>query len=294
MIQKVGISDGFICWAEGDSNSSTYRIMARDLNTNTEFVVEPLINGHLVWSVGKGYIVWMSNPERFSDYYEDIGVYNLRNRNKSQIHVTPGYRNNVRMSDTKVIWYESKNLRGLDILTNESFTYPLLGYSSDLDTLFEFTNDYIAYYDRGKIIVYNLTNGTQTNIPTSDKYTDIKISGDILVWLDYSGGRAGDLVAYDLLAEKETRLPETWSHSWNESVSGDVIIWVDDRNDRYDDIYGYDLQTGTEFPICTAPGYQQRPVIENNTVVWIDRRNGWNAECSIYGAQISRNTSNNK
>jgi len=298
IIQTLGISDGFICWQEGNPNTSTYRIMARELVAKTDFVIEPFSSGHLVWAAGEGYIVWMSNPEQFSDYYENIWVYDLRNRNKSQRNVTPGYRDNVRMSGTHVLWYESgtKSLKGLDIVTNEALTYPLLGYSRDLDHFFEFNKDYIVFYDRGQIVVYNIENGATTNIPTSEKYSSIKLSGNILVWLDESRGRAGDLIAYNLLTGKETRLPETWSHSWQQSVSGDIIVWEDDRNDpdRNYDIYGYDLQTGTEFPICTAPGYQQWPAIENDTVVWFDRRNGLFTEYLIYGAQIIRNTSNNK
>jgi len=168
IIQSVGISDGFVCWIEGDPNSHTYRIMARELDTKTDFVIEPFIAGHLVWSVGEGYIVWMSNPERFSSYYEDIWVYDLRNRNKSQRRVTPGYLHNVQMSGTRVLWYESgtKSLKGLDVVNNESLTYPLLGSSSELNLLFDFNDDYIAFWDRGQIIVYNITDGTQTNIPT--------------------------------------------------------------------------------------------------------------------------------
>lgn len=303
IIRTLGISDGFICWQEGDPNTSTYRIMARELVTKTDFVIEPFSSGNLVWAVGEGYVVWMRSPSQFSDDFENIWVYDLRNRNKFQRNVMPGHRDNVRMSGTHVLWDESfwwkpetKKLTGLDILTNEALTYPLLGHSSHDDQVFEFNSDYIVFYDRVQIIVYNIENGTKTNIPTSEKYSSIKIDGNILVWLDESRGRAGDLIAYNLLTGKETRLPETWSHSWQQSVSGDIIVWLDDRNDpdRNYDIYGYDLQTGTEFPVCTAPGYQQWPVIENDTVVWIDRRNGVSAGYSIYGAQILRNTSNNK
>jgi beta propeller repeat protein len=292
IVQTLGISDGFICWQEGDPNTSTYRLMARELVTKTDFVIEPFSSGNPVWVAGEGYIVWMRNPEQFSNYYENIWVYDLKNRNKSQGNVMPGYRDNVRMSGTQVLWYESKSLKGFDIVTNEALTYPLLGHSSEWHEVFEFNKDYIVFYDRGQIIVYNIENRTKTNIPTSEKYSSIKLSGNILVWLDYSRGRAGDLIAYDLLTGKETRLPETWSHSWQQSVSDDIIVWLDDRNDPHIyDIYGYDLQTGTEFPVCTAPGYQEWPVIENDTVVWIDRRNGPFAGYSIYGAQILRNTS---
>jgi hypothetical protein len=89
-IQGISITDGFICWEDGDVNTDTYRIMARELATKTEFVIDPFDKGHLVWKADEGYVIWMRNPEEFSSHFENMWVYDLRNREKFQIPLLAG------------------------------------------------------------------------------------------------------------------------------------------------------------------------------------------------------------
>jgi beta propeller repeat protein len=132
--------------------------------------------------------------------------------------------------------------------------------------------------------VYDIIDHTNEKFNTEGDINDLSIQGNTVVWIDRSGGKAGDLVTYDFARQVMVRLPETWSYVIEPSIWGSLVVWVDNRN-RDQDIYGYNLKTRTEFPICTSPGDQNSPAIDGDKVVWVDQRDGYNNPV-IHGARI--------
>lgn len=145
--------------------------------------------------------------------------------------------------------------------------------------------DYIAWAQneassvRDGIYVYNLTTGSKTLVVQGRDMWSPDISGDKVVWMDYSALQY-DIRMYDITTGTERNITNDVYYQGEPAISGDKIVWTDNRNGNYD-IYMYNLTTNTETQITSDWNNPYNPAISGDKIVWVDWRYG-NADIFMY------------
>ncbi len=165
------------------------------------------------------------------------------------------------------------------------------GMDPDID------GDRVAWrnWSTGKIIVYDLADGTRQNASTMGGTVQMitpAVSGSIVVWTDYrNSSKYGDIYMRDLSqpadepvsqASADPAIPAVKKDKRHPDIDGDVVVWEDWRNAYQDDwgwwhnpdIYMKDLSTGVEQSVCTNTSDQYAPVVSGDRVYWMDYRSG--------------------
>ena len=138
------------------------------------------------------------------------------------------------------------------------------------------------------IYMYNLSDGTETQITTSDgDQTNPAIYGDKIVWRDNRSGHV-DIYMYKISDGSETNITSDDLYQMNPAIYGDKIVWSDAKN-----IYMYDSNTNINNPkrqitSYTDDKYQPNPVIYGDKIVYNNMRSG-DYDIYIYNLSIEDN-----
>ena len=148
----------------------------------------------------------------------------------------------------------------------------------------------ILYNDNG-LHVFDIANGSVSDIPTSTTAVSFDMDGNWIVWASGYGhstyNTPSNIYLHNMQTGQETRLTSSDNAS-NPSISGDRIVYQEERNGNFD-IVLYNITTKIQSVICSDPHDQVSPVIDGDTVVWQDYRLG---HTRYYGYDERQPTSN--
>jgi len=290
---SLAISGNIVVWV--DERDGIYGIRGYDLVKKNEFPIcsklDYLAVGSSTVKISGDIVVWYNYSPTTSF---DIWGYDLKTITQFPICTEEGVQLRPRISGDIVLW---QNERGdifvYNLATKDISTIPVSphDYQHDVDI----SGDIIVWIGFDGVYGYHIKDRKKFPISIGYNKQDVCISENTVIWLDVSPtspfwqeGRGGDIIAYDLAAQKEFRLPRTWAYvysdAYNVAVSEDFVVWSCGGMNSID-VYGYDPITRVKFPICVEDGFQTCVAADSNIVVWKDWRN---YKSGIYGARISR------
>ncbi|MBN2239100.1 MAG: hypothetical protein JW712_04950 [Dehalococcoidales bacterium] len=258
----------------------SYDLNTGDNETLMEFdplkyrVDPPAVSGDLlIWSQAD---VTGKEPEtiRQSDLNYDIYAYDLKTKKTRQITNDERVQRMALIAGDWVIWTESGNI-----------------YAHNLDT-----------EEEKRITAY----------PTAEGYSNLAVSGDLVVWSDHRYGdpavksRPGNIAdynneifAYNLKTGEEQRITNYEGNDHYPAVQGNRITWLRQITFREGDIMVYDLETGKETKVSSSGYADYTPSVYGDRVVWMDAalsngntnndviENGIPGGANIYGYDFS-------
>lgn len=123
----------------------------------------------------------------------------------------------------------------------------------------------------------DLSNGEIFEVSSSGSSPDV--SGDIIVWQDYSGDpeHGSDIMGMNVVTGEKFSIASGLGNQRWAKISGENVIWLDYE---LGGIVGKNLRTGYEF---MAPGTHAQMDIDGNRLVWAMPVDG---DWRIYGAVI--------
>lgn len=155
-----------------------------------------------------------------------------------------------------------------------------LGSGSDPDIY----GDKVVWSSNGSIHLYDITNGTDTELDSSSA-SHPAIYGDKIVWLDNSSGNP-NLCVYDVLTGGKFLITEnvtgdnTYMTGSKPAIYGNIIVWQDYIDNeipenRTSSVYIYDLSTLIQTKISNDGCYFiGSPDIYEDRIVWINNSGG--------------------
>lgn len=148
---------------------------------------------------------------------------------------------------------------------------------------------------KADIYALDLNGGTEQRLTAAPNGMDPAISGDTVVWRDWSTSK---IVAHDLTDDSQQNVNLSTGQVATPAISGNIVVWVDSRNStQYGDIYMRNLTQPTDAPVSLGSSLgsvnnkkkdKLNPAIDGNIVVWEDWRNavqdpnGWWGNPDIY------------
>ncbi len=137
----------------------------------------------------------------------------------------------------------------------------------------------------------DLADDTERDIYTSGDSHYPDISGDFVVWEEYSADLNGDIRLRDLSGALHSGtsfvVADGLDPQTAPAVHGDVVVWERWSSATSSDIRLRDLGADTTMTVCDATGDQTEPDVYGDIVVWQDERG---ADADIYMYDLATDT----
>ncbi len=129
---------------------------------------------------------------------------------------------------------------------------------------------------RTDVLLYDSGTGElrRLNPHVGSRQGNADIDGDIVTWVDATGGTA-DVVYRSLATGRFVDITPGDGHADWPRVAGSRIVWGDRRYGDQSDIYEYDLRTGSEKRVTFDPVDQQYADVSDHWLVWSEKGRSW-------------------
>jgi beta propeller repeat protein len=146
---------------------------------------------------------------------------------------------------------------------------------------------YVVHSPQADIGLYDNALGGGTQI-TNDAAIQARprLSGDVVVWEDYTNGNA-DVMGWQIsTAGPVFVIASGQSNQQAPDIDGNWVVWLDDAGGT-DQIWAYNLTTKLSKQLTTATSTKIQPRISGTRVVWADNRAG---DFDIYTYDLAADT----
>lgn len=256
--------------AESKDKPSSQSIIVYDLSTRkTKQVIdlpvsrlaEPpsIYENKIVWaSVDRKQMEQQPRPQNADLLNWDIFLLDLETNQIQQLTTEEHSQRSPQIYGDTVVWLDTRNQR-LD-----QHPPPLDVYALDLKTNIE----------------TRITSNT-----TVEGYTNLAISGSLVVWTDMRHADAGvithpsnasdynnEIYVYDLVTKQERRITNSPLNDHNPDIDGNRVVWLRQEDYTKGDIFLYNLGTDNETPMRSENWATGIPSIYGEQIVWTDAR----------------------